>query len=74
MTPSRAFIRTLAGDDELAVASPTFMLQLIYDDFDGPCVHPFPRPCLGSMRHAPRCVSRDLQTDANPAWRGLKHT
>jgi len=40
MKPSRAFIRTLAGDDELAVASPTFMLQLIYDDFDGPCVHP----------------------------------
>eukprot|EP00241_Pyramimonas_parkeae_P012690 CAMPEP_0114235212 /NCGR_PEP_ID=MMETSP0058-20121206/6125_1 /TAXON_ID=36894 /ORGANISM="Pyramimonas parkeae, CCMP726" /LENGTH=278 /DNA_ID=CAMNT_0001346949 /DNA_START=214 /DNA_END=1050 /DNA_ORIENTATION=- len=40
-TFSRAFIRDLTGDDELTVASPTFMLKLIYDEHQGPPVHHF---------------------------------
>jgi hypothetical protein len=32
---SRAFIRAIAGDHELTVPSPTYLLQNTYDDLDG---------------------------------------
>lgn len=40
-TFSRAFIRTAADDELLAVPSPTFLLQNTYDEHDGPPVHHF---------------------------------
>eukprot|EP00959_Pyramimonas_sp_CCMP1952_P127948 2675661-Pyramimonas_sp.AAC.1 len=40
-TFSRALIRSIADDEELTVASPTFMLKLIYDGHDGTPVHHF---------------------------------
>jgi len=40
-TFSRALIRSVANDEELTVASPTFMLKLIYDGHAGPPVHHF---------------------------------
>ena len=36
---SRAFIRAVADDAALAVPSPTFLLQLTYEDHSGPPVH-----------------------------------
>eukprot|EP00884_Botryococcus_braunii_P004690 jgi/Botrbrau1/14221/Bobra.0254s0010.1 len=38
---SRAFIRAAAGDPDLPVASPTYLLQNIYDETDGPPIHHF---------------------------------
>ncbi|GBG79301.1 hypothetical protein CBR_g29451 [Chara braunii] len=38
---SRHFIRAVAGDEELVVPSPTFLLQQIYEDHAGPPVHHF---------------------------------
>ncbi|KAK3270830.1 hypothetical protein CYMTET_20787 [Cymbomonas tetramitiformis] len=40
-TFSRAFIRSLADDEHLVVPSPTFMLQLVYEDHQGPPIHHF---------------------------------
>lgn len=38
---SRTFIRAAAGDEALAVPSPTFLLQNVYDDHAGPAIHHF---------------------------------
>ena len=38
-TFARAFIRALAGDDDLAVPSPTFNLMQVYDETRLPVVH-----------------------------------
>eukprot|EP00898_Chlorokybus_atmophyticus_P001252 jgi/Chlat1/2127/Chrsp17S02707 len=38
---SRNFIRAIAGDPDMVVPSPTFLLQQIYDDHAGPPVHHF---------------------------------
>lgn len=35
MLCSRAFIRAVAQDPELTVPSPTFLLQLVYDEHEG---------------------------------------
>ena len=32
---SRAFVRAAAGDDDLPVPSPTYLLQNVYDELDG---------------------------------------
>eukprot|EP00899_Mesostigma_viride_P014993 jgi/Mesvir1/23495/Mv22337-RA.1 len=37
----RQFIRAITGDDETVVPSPTFLLQIIYDEHEGPPVHHF---------------------------------
>jgi tRNA threonylcarbamoyl adenosine modification protein YjeE len=38
---SRAFVRAAAGDPGLPVPSPTFLLQQVYDDHEGPPIHHF---------------------------------
>ena len=43
----RALVRALAGEPHLAVPSPTYLLQAVYDAADGMCVQSFPpRPAV----------------------------
>ncbi|EFN58117.1 hypothetical protein CHLNCDRAFT_57163 [Chlorella variabilis] len=61
---SRAFIRAAAKDEELPVPSPTFLLQNIYTDHQGPPIHHFDLYRLTKQYEFARL---DLRTSFNEA-------